>query len=246
MAADLGLPDPTVRVQRPRSGVRGVRQGETLTVEQLGKLLTTVRKLYPQWYAETYMLAFTGMRPGELYALRWSDIDEDRGVINVRRSVRRGHVTTTKTDAAREVALTPGIRDVLEAKFEALAVEADRAEVDGRVRLADELRATVDGQNPDAVIFPAEGGGYRLPESIRKVLRLCSGAAGLSIRVGPQVLRRTLNTLLVEQGTAGTVIRAQIGHTTEAMTDLYAGVHPTAKAQAIEAVENSLQPTLTD
>lgn len=211
MAADLGLPDPTVRVQRPRSKRRAVRESETLTAKQLAALLATVRRLYPQWHAEVYILAFTGVRPGELYALRWQDVDAERGVIHVARSVRRGHVSETKTGAAREVALTPGIHAVLDA----------HAKV-------------------GELIFPAEGGGYRMPESIRKVLRLCAGATGISTRVGPQVLRRTLNTLLVEQGTAGTIIRAQIGHTTEAMTDLYAGIHPVVKADAIGAVERSV------
>jgi integrase len=57
------------------------------------------------------LAALTGMRRGELCALRWSDVDLDTGTINVTRSVivvPHGLAEkTTKTDRARTVALDP-------------------------------------------------------------------------------------------------------------------------------------------
>lgn len=48
----------------------------------------------------------TGLRTGELIALRWTDIDWERGVARVRRNFTRGEETTTKTSAGeRDVVL---------------------------------------------------------------------------------------------------------------------------------------------
>jgi integrase len=57
------------------------------------------------------LAALTGMRRGELCALRWSDVDLEHGVVEVARSlvVIPGGVAekTTKTDRSRRVALDP-------------------------------------------------------------------------------------------------------------------------------------------
>ncbi|MCA9628766.1 MAG: site-specific integrase, partial [Myxococcales bacterium] len=70
--------------------------------------------------------------------------------------------------------------------------------------------------------------------ALLKVLRLAGKAAGIPTRIGPQVLRRTVNTSLLEAGVDGVILRAQMGHTSERMTSRYAGVHPEAKVAAIE------------
>lgn len=54
---------------------------------------------------------FTGMRTGEIIGLRWSDIDFDKKIIEVRRSIRQGRETTPKTKSSiRDI----DILDVLE------------------------------------------------------------------------------------------------------------------------------------
>lgn len=57
--------------------------------------------------------AYTGMRPGECFALEWSDIDFDRNRVHVRRRVYKGKTDLPKSNAAREIALTPPARDAL-------------------------------------------------------------------------------------------------------------------------------------
>ena len=49
-----------------------------MTSEQLGAVLEAVERDWPARYAEIYLLPYTGMRPGELYALQWGDVDEQR------------------------------------------------------------------------------------------------------------------------------------------------------------------------
>ncbi|HXV05596.1 MAG TPA: tyrosine-type recombinase/integrase [Solirubrobacterales bacterium] len=49
--------------------------------------------------------AFTGMRLGELLALRWRDVDLEGGVLTVSRSISAGQETSTKSRRARTVPL---------------------------------------------------------------------------------------------------------------------------------------------
>jgi integrase len=213
-AADHRIPDPTLRVSPPRSPRRNVRQRDTLTPRQLGRLLDTIERVWPGWHAEVFTLAFSGMRPSELYALQWDDIDERRLVISIRRSVVRGVVSATKTDAPREAGLHRSLRDALEVH---------------RLRMAEAGRR-VSGAG---LIFPAADGGHRGTAALGKLLRLAGGAAGLPVAVGALMLRRTFNTLVALAGTDRLVLRAQLGHTTEKMTERYAGVPATAKVEAV-------------
>ena len=213
-AAEFAIVDPTQRVRPPRSSVRNVREGVTLTPDQIGALLDAVKRDYPQWYAEVYLLLFSGLRVGELYALQWHDLDPARGVINVRRGVWRGHVDRTKTDDPREVALTEAIRAVLDEHRRRLVAEDHPGLASG-------------------LVFPADGGGHRCGSSLQKVLRLSGKAAGIPTKCGPQVIRRTVNTALLEAGVDGVILRSQMGHASVRMTSRYAGVHPETKVEAV-------------
>ncbi len=62
---------------------------------------------------------------------------------------------------------------------------------------------------------------------------------GIAQRVGPQVLRRSLNASLRRAGVDAGTVRAIIGHTTEAMSSLYDHVHLHEKRDAIQAVMGS-------
>jgi hypothetical protein len=57
---------------------------------------------------------------------------------------------------------------------------------------------------------------------------------GIDFKIGPQVLRRTFNTLQQDLGTTGVVLRSQTGHSSEAMTQRYTGVAPEKKQAAVE------------
>jgi hypothetical protein len=66
----------------------------------------------------------TGARRGEALALKWEDVDFDRGRIRIRRSWSKGHLSTPKN--GRGVAIPPGLASILldllgERRQEALA-----------------------------------------------------------------------------------------------------------------------------
>lgn len=67
----------------------------------------------PQMRALLVFCAYSGLRPGEAFALEWSDVDFDAMRIDVRRRVYRGTVDLPKSNKPRRIALTPPARDAL-------------------------------------------------------------------------------------------------------------------------------------
>jgi integrase len=91
-----------------------------LSAEELGRVLAWVKKESPQHYALIVLLAFTGVRIGEASALKWDDMDEEKGLIRIRRAQWRGKVSTTKTGKTRSVPLVPELAVVLREHRECL------------------------------------------------------------------------------------------------------------------------------
>ena len=214
-AADLDLPDPCRRVRPPESSRRDVRESRVLTDEELGRFLQAVETYAPNHYVAILTMARTGMRVGEVYALRWDCIDFGREEIVVRRTVSGGVLSeTTKTHAPRIVPMHSTLTDALKGHRKAML-------------------AAQDPGLKDNWVFPNIRGDMRLPQSIRPTFQLAMEAAKLGQVVSPQVLRRTMNTLLLRAGVDRIVLRSVMGHCSEAMTARYAGVDANDKRDAI-------------
>ena len=75
---------PTTPVQGLQIGdERGERVPEILTLDQVQKLLFHAKKSGHPWYPVWAFAFLTGMRSGELYALKWSSVDFVQRVIRV-------------------------------------------------------------------------------------------------------------------------------------------------------------------
>lgn len=218
VAAEVDIPDPMRRIRPPRSEERNVTEKRALSADQLQALLRSVEELYPTWYPEMLLMAFSGMRPSELYALRWDQVDLDAHVLRLTRSVHRGIVSPPKTGEPREVALTAGICATL--------------------RMHEEhLRRSKHPGLSSGLVFPSRAGTHRTPSSLHKILRLSAKAAGIPIKVGPKTLRRTFITLMALSGHDRLAIRANVGHCDEAMTERYAWVSVEEKRRLVQALE---------
>ena len=118
--------------------------------------------------------------------------------------------------------------------------------VQGIVVAEDAVAALDDEEEPDGHdhhpglkenwVFPTEDGGMRLPQSAVKVYDLAREAAHLDQRVGPQVLRRSMNTALLRAGVDRITLRAMMGHTSETMTERYAGIDIDLKRAAVQRI----------
>ncbi len=94
------------RVQHP--------QPNLLTPDEVKRVLNWMREHHPPGIASYFQAAmFSGMRPEELIALEWRDVDFEMNVISVVRSFSAGELKATKTYRARLVAIDTHLKDAL-------------------------------------------------------------------------------------------------------------------------------------
>lgn len=220
-AADVGIADPLRRISPPSSSRVKVNERRVLTRVTLRDLLEAVRKYAPLWYAEVYTMAFSGMRPSELYALTWAEIDFANGIIHVKWSFSDNEVNRTKTDDPREAAMTERMRGLLLHQKQRLASKP-------------RLRRSV-------LVFPNSKGTHRYASSLYDLLNRMARQAGIDVRVGPKTLRKTFVTRAAMDGHDRLAIRANVGHSDEAMTERYAEVDIEAKRKMVEVLEAAAQ-----
>jgi integrase len=214
-AADYDLPDPTRRVRPPESTRSGVRETRVLTDEELERFLGSVRQYAPDHYAAILTMSMTGLRVGEVYALQWDSVDFTREELTIQRTVSGCKLSeTTKTHAPRVVPMHSSLVEAMKEHRKAM------------------LSNPTSGLQGNWV-FPNSKGEMRLPQSVRKAFELAREAAHIDQVVSPQVLRRTLNTMMIRDGVDRIVLRAIMGHCSEAMTARYAGVNSNDKRNAI-------------
>jgi integrase len=117
--------------------------------------------------------AFTGLRRGELIALRWRDVDFAGSVLRVSASYAGGVLTTPKSGKMRSVPLAPDVAQTL-------------------ARLADRELFTAE----DDLVFPGALGEFLDGSALRRRYNAALGRAGLrSLRFDD--LRHTFGTRMI-------------------------------------------------
>jgi integrase len=149
----------------------------------------------------------TGLRLGELLALRWYDVDLGAGRLVVRRAVSRGVVGTPKNNRTREVPLSQQ------------ALVAVRAQ-----------------PQHGELVFPGKDGTMLTKNAAKSPLRNATSNAGLR-RVGWHVLRHTFASHLVMRGVPLKTVQELMGHSTIEMTMRYAHLSPDARRDAVKLLD---------
>jgi integrase len=149
----------------------------------------------------------TGMRLGELSALRWGDLDLTAGVIHVRQSFTNGEITTPKNHEKREVFITPDV-----------------------VKLLGEWWGEQNGPGEGALVLPSDTRtGYLNPQVVlRRELYPAMERAGIE-RVGPTGEKRTFHSfrhtyarLAIENGREVFWLSKHLGHSSlDVTTNIY-------------------------
>jgi integrase len=176
-----------------------------------------------------YVVALTsGLRLGELLALRWADLDGERGELHVRRTL----VRTQAGLSFNEPKTAKGRRTVRLPSFAVAALREHRArQLEERLRIG----PAWDGQD---LIFPNEvGRPIDRQNLIRRSFKKLLQKAGL-----PDVrfhdLRHTAATLLLRLGEHPKVVQERLGHSTISVTmDVYSHVLPDMQRQAAEKLD---------
>jgi integrase len=196
--------NPVPKTRLPRRGPRPERK--VLTPEQLRALLEALPE--PSC-SLVWLLVLTGLRIGELLALRWRDIDLENRVLRVREAVYEGHFDDPKTPASRRVVpLSPKATEIL-AKLKPGAPDAE------------------------GLVFHTSTGTPHCPRNLanRQLAPSCK-AVGLE-RIGWRSLRHENATLLDFVGTPRGTVTAIFGHSSPEMTKNYVHALPAGAREAV-------------
>jgi integrase len=204
--------NPVRKTRLPRRGPQPEKV--ILTPEQLSSLL---EKLPEPSRALVWLLVLTGLRIGELLALRWQDIDLQAGLLRVSRTLYEGRFDEPKTRSS--------IRTV--------PLSAKGAEILASIR-----RGT---PKPDALVFCSKKGTPLCRRNLRN-RQLDPVCKELKIpKIGWHSLRHSNATLLDAVGTPLGTVQSLLGHSSPEITrGTYIHSLPAGAKEAVQKVEDLL------
>ena len=172
-------------------------------------------------------LASTGLRVGEAAGLRWSAVDLERGLIQVREQFTHGAWSELKTaNARRTIPLPPALRELLRARYSAL----NKGSIVLRPR------------EDDRLVFTSPEGGEleycnwrvrRWNELLEATRPDAQHPKRVAVIGTPHMLRHSYATALIQSGENAKTVQTLMGHHSVAFTmesvrgRLAGGVFPT-------------------
>lgn len=178
-----------------------------LSFEEAPRLVQAARG---EWRTMIALALRTGLRRGELLALRWQDLDLDAGRLVVRQNIVQGHIGTPKSGKPREIPLS--------------------AETIAMLRAHRHERS--------ALVFCTPQGRHHPESSTVAALYAICKRAGLR-KIGWHGLRHTFASHLAMRGVPLRVIQELMGHASVQMTMRYAHLSPFITKSAIESLDSS-------
>lgn len=197
------------------------REMQVLTQNEIIRFLQQAKE---EGCYELFLLELgTGMRRGEILALKWSDLNFKTGELHIERQVyiikAEVIISEPKTKASiRTVILPPSLLKTLVAYKETVNSEW---------------------------MFPSlsDNGRPRNPSSVRKRLQLILERAGCK-KVRFHDLRHTFATMVLEHGMDVKTLSATIGHVSSATTlDIYSHITDTMQRQAAVHIDRKIGGT---
>lgn len=207
---------------------------QVLDDAELGKLLKHLKGR--AIYMPVMLAASTGMRRGEVLALRWKDIDLDRASLQVAQVVEETKAGISlkepKTDRSRRTIALPA-RLVQELRSHRGALAAQR------------LKLGL-GKDEQDLVFPTWDGRMRSPRPFSKEFAREADAAGVG-HVTFHGLRHTHITHLLRSGVPVHVVSTRAGHANPSVTlNIYAHMLPGQQEGAAAVVDAALTAALQE
>lgn len=208
------------RIGLPRNKDR--KEVQIFSREEVGQILEVCNSYRPDFYP-LFMTAFrTGMRLGELLALRWEKINWRQQYIVVDSSWRNGKLTGTKTSKSRRVDLSDQLTRELRRIYTARKEEA--------------LRSGTGHIEP--IIFPTKG-DYTSQNSVRNIWKRVLDKAELDYRKF-HCTRHTFASLLIADNHPLNYIKEMMGHHSIQMTvDVYGHLLPDQNNSAVNSLDDA-------
>ena len=169
----------------------------------------------------------TGMRPGEILALRWSDVDLEAGTVQINRALSEGEVSTPKTPRSRRrISLSPATVAALKAH---------------RKRQLEERMAKAGLWEDHGLVFPSSVGTPKSQRNLNREFKNAAKRAGLPDHFKLYDLRHTCATLLLSRNIHPKYVQELLGHASIALTlDTYSHVIPGMDGGTGGAIDEAL------
>jgi len=207
--------NPARRIKMPPMQRR--RKTVVLTREQLAQLLCSLTEPVKTL---AITVSMTGLRIGEVLALRWKNVNFEKHLIHVREAVYEGHLSSPKSRSSiRDIPMGPSLRQ----------------------RLSERRNA----QTADAFVFASRNGTPLDSHNLlSRFLKPACKRAGLP-SISWHSFRHTHATLLSDLGESLKTAQAQLGHARLSTTaEIYTHVVPASQRAAVERLEEAIWPKL--
>lgn len=193
--------------------------------EMIRKLLDTAKGT--DIYLPVFLLVMVGLRRGELFALRWEDIDFKNNILSVRKNMVRGENGFVIKDPKTE----SGIRDI------ALGDDVIAVLKQARLDYMNDVFSYGPGfQNLGFVIRQEDGSPLR-PDSMSQKWRRFLEANNLP-KIRLHDLRHSNATALIQAGVSPKVVQQRLGHADVNITlNTYTHVLPEMDMEAAQKLD---------
>lgn len=201
-----------------------------MTAQQAQKLLAIAKETGAREYIAVLLALQTGMRKGEIFGLKWQDVDFDKMTISVQRALsttgKAVYIDAPKTARSRRlISITPNLAKELK-QYRRLQIEQKLA-----------MGPNYDDQG--FIIATKIGTPYH-PNEFHKVYRKMLKAIKLE-EFDFHVLRHTHASILFQQGVHPKVVQERLGHASINMTmDIYGHLMPGMQETAVQALNEVL------
>jgi integrase len=218
--------NPADAVQPPR---KAQKQFDALSDERSFGIMEEAKGT--RLYVPIVVALGTGMRRGEILAVRWKDVDLNSGVLSVRASLEQ----TSQGVSVKEPKTAKGRRTVALPAFVVEVLRKHRTE-QAKQRLA--LGSAFDDQG---FVCQVEAGGFWHPDTFTAVYRSFARRHGFQ-GVRFHDLRHTHATQLLSAGVHPKVVQERLGHSTISITmDIYSHVMPGMQEEAAAKLDTLFQ-----
>lgn len=185
-----------------------------------------------KWYPLFLLAIDSGMRPGEILALKWEDINFDSGTVSIRRTLasdrKQLYIAEPKTKGSKRIVnLSAGTLTALKTH---------------RSNQAQEKLLARSVYIDNGLVFANQTGGFLdQPNLVKRHFKPLLKQAGLSHTIRFYDLRHTCATLLLSASTNPKVVAERLGHASVTLTlDTYSHVLPTMQEDAAIRMERML------
>jgi integrase len=205
----------------------------TLTAEQSTRLLEALK--HTRLYWPVLLALTTGMRRGEILALRWRNVDFDHGALRVVESLEQTKAGLRfkgpKTEKARGITLPSFAVDELRRL---------------KRQQAEELLAIGVRQNVDTLVCARADGEPHQPRSLTHEFTYAISRVKDIPRVRFHDLRHSHATQLLSAGVHPKIAQERLGHSTITTTmDLYSHLTKTMQEDAADQLDKAFRRAMT-